>query len=457
MNLKRILIVFFYSVLLLAMGIISGLQSNVLANDNVCLSEQNNNGLSDVFDLLIVAPSEFNDALHLLVDHKNNVGIQSRIVNIDQINMPGCRDKQEEIKWYIKASIEEHDISYVLLVGDREKIPVRYSYSAKVGGLDPFISDLYYADIYDEYGEFCSWDSNDNDKFGELSKDEMIDELDLYPDVYLGRLLCSNVSEVTTVVDKIIDYETNTFGQEWFHDIILCGGDTHPGIILTLLNMKGYEGELLCEEVKQIMDDFDPILLYTSAILPSFLKPTSDDATFLTFDEINTAINQGAGFVLFSGHGSVNGWNTHSPILKNIFLYLTTYRSELVKNLDNENKLPIIVMDACSCGDFSDITGTASPIAWDFVKKPGGGAIATIACTTLSLDIVGKSFTDFLSGYFTTQLFLATSSGYAGEMLGQAQRTYLNSFSDYDHQDCLIVEEFTLFGDPSLKIGGYDL
>ena len=69
MNLKRILIVFFYSVLLIAMGIISGLQSNVLANDSVCLSEQNNNGLSDVFDLLIVAPSEFNDALHPLVDH----------------------------------------------------------------------------------------------------------------------------------------------------------------------------------------------------------------------------------------------------------------------------------------------------------------------------------------------------------------------------------------------------
>lgn len=455
MDLRRKMIVFFYAALLFMMGLVSGLQCNAGAKDSVFLNEHIYGELSDFFDLLIIAPSDFNDALNPLVDHKNNVGIQSRIVNLQQINVSNCRDKQEEIKWYIKESIEKNNISYVILVGDREIIPVRYSYSSKPDGLEPFISDLYYADIYTESGNFCSWDSNNNNIFGELNRDEMIDELDLYPDVCLGRLLCSNISEVTTVVDKIINYEIQTYGQKWFNNIVLCGGDTHPGILLRLLNMHGYEGELVCEKVKRTMHGFDPILLYTSAILPSFLKPTSEDAMFLTFENINNAINQGTGFLLFSGHGNYDGWQTHSPIFKNIFLSLTSYRSELINELDNENKLPIIVMDACSCGDFSNTTGTSSPIAWDFVKKQGGGSIATIASTTLSFSAVGKSCTDSLSGYFTTQLFLATSYGYAGKMLSQAQKTYLNSFSTYDHQDCLTVEEFTLFGDPSLKIGGY--
>ena len=80
-------------------------------------------------------------------------------------------------------------------------------------------------------------------------KKEMIDDLDLHPDVYLGRLLCSNTSEVNTMVHKIISYEENTHGQDWFKRIILCGGDTYCSIALKLLNLlmdtKGFS--LRCE------------------------------------------------------------------------------------------------------------------------------------------------------------------------------------------------------------------
>ena len=244
------------------------------------------------------------------------------------------------------------------MVGDREKIPVRYSYAGQIDGFKPFISDLYYAGIYNKAGEFCSWDTNNNNKFGELNKDEMIDELDLYPDVYIGRLPCSDMSEVTIVVNKIIEYEESTYGKEWFKDIILCGGDTYCSLALKILNLfietKGFEGELVCDEVKQIMSDFNPIKLYASAILSLF---GTTDKVFPSYDNINKTINDGAGFVLFSGHGTHDAWMTNSPIFQNLLCSFTCYQSYLINELKNGDKLPIIFMDACSCGDFSETTG----------------------------------------------------------------------------------------------------
>ena len=455
MNFSRKILVFVIVGFFIGTSILPRIQNNALNSFSACSKEIIDSNQEDNFDFLIISPYEFNNSLNPLIEHKNNHGINTRIVNLEDINMNDSRDKQEEIKYFIKESIEKHNVSYVLLIGDREKFPVRYSYTGMVDGIEPFISDLYYADIYDENGDFCNWDANNNNKFGEVNKSEMIDKMDLYPDVYLGRLLCSNISELNTIVNKIINYEENTYGKEWFNNIILCGGDTYPGMLLTLLNHSGYEGEIVCDEVKQIMNDFTPTSLYASAMLPSFLRTNSNDTTFLTYEKINNAINKGAGFVLFSGHGTPEGWMTNAPLFRNLLFLLTCYQSYLINELNNEDKLPIVVFDACSCGDFSENTGVSSPIAWDFVKKQDGGAIACIASTTISWGTVGKHAKDFTCGYFTTKLFESTTTGYLGKMVYQAQNQYMNSFPLYNHQDCLTIEAFTLFGDPSLRIGGY--
>jgi len=49
--------------------------------------------------------------------------------------------------------------------------------------------------------------------------------IDMYPDVALGRLACTNVFEVRTVVKKIITYETTTFGADWFKKMTVVSGD----------------------------------------------------------------------------------------------------------------------------------------------------------------------------------------------------------------------------------------
>ena len=119
-------------------------------------------------------------------------------------------------------------------------------------------TDLYYSDFYDDKGDFCSWDSNNNNIFGEFNWDDgNIDEVDLYADVYIGRIPCSNNFDLKIIIKKIINYENNAYGSDWFNRILLLGGDTFPnhGII---------EGEYVTSRIAEEMNGFNPIFLWTS-------------------------------------------------------------------------------------------------------------------------------------------------------------------------------------------------
>ena len=157
--------------------------------------------------------------------------MKTNLTTLDYIysSFPG-RDEPEKIKYFIKYALEEWGIDYVLLIGSIDKLPIRKTLAYPWDDCGSWIlADLYYGDIYNETSAFCSWDGNENDTFGEVEYEygwppNMIDYdgVDLYPDVHVGRLACRNIDEVNTVVNKIIYYEKNTYGQRWFKRIILA-------------------------------------------------------------------------------------------------------------------------------------------------------------------------------------------------------------------------------------------
>ena len=140
--------------------------------------------------MIIIAPSLFSDALHPLINHKNSVGIETTLKTVESIyDEYEGRDNAEQIKYFIKHALDEWHINYAMIVGNKELVPVRYSHiHSSSGGPSNFITDLYYADVYNDQGAFCSWDSNGNNLFGEMNDNEIIDHVDLYPDVCIGRL-----------------------------------------------------------------------------------------------------------------------------------------------------------------------------------------------------------------------------------------------------------------------------
>ncbi|MCX6664217.1 MAG: C25 family cysteine peptidase, partial [Euryarchaeota archaeon] len=191
------------------------------------------------YDMVIIAPSSFSDALQPLIDHKNKYGIETTLKTIEDIYTEyNGFDKAEQVKYFIKDALEQWNIKYVLLAGGLKStiyakprdttnigasgwhIPVRYS-NIDENGDAGYPTDLYYADIYKEGGAFENWDSDGDGILAEWPDDIS----DLIPDVAVGRLAFSDVKEVQEVVNKIITYETTSYGSDWFKKMIVIAGD----------------------------------------------------------------------------------------------------------------------------------------------------------------------------------------------------------------------------------------
>jgi hypothetical protein len=428
-------------------------------------------------DLLIITISDFKKPLQKLVNHKEKMGLKTKIVTLNEIKECQGRDKQEQIKYYIKDAIETLGIKYVILVGGIKgqtttwNLPIRYSHvlvkEGKQEMAEPeFISDLYFADIYDSEGNFSSWDSNNNDIFAEGDGLTIIDEMDLYPDVYLGRLPCRNKRELRIVMDKIIDYEKTRASDNWFKKIILISGDhwIDPDKIS--------EGVLIMDEAAEIMTGFTPVKLYAT-----------DENTLLIRD-INKAINKGAGFLYFSGHGGATAWGIHypdsskwAPSLTRLNLIPTLYSTAFMNFLRNKNKLPITTVGGCFNGKFDISVGYSiqkgkikltqtNCWAWKLASKKGGGSIATIANTGLGTHAMGDAdnngvndYLEVLDGWMELrflQLYNEEQVDILGKLHSGAMKDYLHTFlCSQDEMDTKMVQQWQLFGDPSLKVGGY--
>ncbi len=399
--------------------------------------------LSNETSLLVIAPEEFTEAVQPLLAHKNQYGVQTTLLTLEWIAEHATgRDLPEQIKYTIKDAIETDSISSVLLIGGVDALPIRQSNVELWHWNEEMITDLYYSDIYDATGGFSSWDTNNNNQFGEST-----DQVDHYPDVHLGRLACASLDEVSTVVDKIIHYETDTYGSDWFDTMIFIGGNTFPW-------SPGNDGEENNEILMGIMSGFSPKIIWTS--LDNFNRRT-----------ISKTITEGAGFLDYSGHGFEHGMGTYTPSGLRMKYYFTRY----IGDLQNGYKLPIMFFDACLTSKIDyvlqdlldyreyfvfnllakilgmDTSKRLPCYAWAFVSHQDGGAIATIGATRTAYGGIdsgaGKMSIEFFSAYETSE--------YLGEMMTEMQTNYINDV----HDDAFTVEEFILLGDPTLKIGGY--
>ena len=382
---------------------------------------------SQNYDFLIICPDKWKDLLEQFKEYKEEHGIKTIVAGLGEKNTP------EKLKYFIKEAIEKWGIKYVLLVGGEKFIPVCYSYlndrSSSWEYERRFPCDLYYADIYDKNGEFASWDTNGNGFYGEYEHDidgkKLTDEVDLYPDVYLGRLPVRNERELKRVIENIIKYQGSIN-----KNIVLCGGDLYlhdPWDIA--------EGEYLLDEIAKQFKGCNITKIYASEEL--------------NYKKINDAINKGAKIVIFEGAGNHHLWATHK---KNDEKWIY-YRRWNILQLKNDY-LPIIITSGARLAQFNRSTECFN---WFFVCK--GKAIASIGSTGLCWIGHGKNVTRMFLGklhiLFCKEL---TKCKFLGEAWGKAIKEYLDSFNWGNgvakafHMKA--VEEFEIFGDPTLMIGG---
>jgi len=411
--------------------------------------EQTILSLDDEYSFIVLAPSEYSDELQDLISHKIGRGISTKLVTLNEIygssHFPvEGRDDPEKIKYFIKNAIETWGVTSVLLVGGSDKFPTRTTHvyvDYNNGDSERFVSDLYYADVYNETFDFSSWDSNENDVFGEYdwSISHLYDEVDLYPDVHLGRLACVDSDEVITSVNKIISYETNVaYTEDWFTNLVVIGGDSFPGDDNSVL-----EGEYVNQAVIDIMDGFIPNKIWVSNGKLSGLDGVGT---------IDDAINEGAGFIDFSGHGNTDRWATHPHENGGIWLPAPSgkYRNTNINDLLNGDKLSIVVTGACSVGKFNNDDDC---FCWSFVSSPNGGGIGSFGATALGYAYMGEYVTYGLIERMSLNTFEAYREESAvtfGELWSKSIANYISPKMDSgDHKT---VEEWQSFGDPTLAI-----
>ena len=451
---------------------------------------------NDEYDLVIICPEEWREAIQPLVEHKENHGIRTYVETVENIYATyEGRDGAEKVKYFIKDMIEQYGIKYVLLIGGKKSYfvgnwgydgplhhddslwycPVRYvalDDMAEHG----YISDLYFADIYDANGNFSTWDTNNNGIYGEW-RFQGKDILDLYPDVYVGRLACRSLKELQNVMDKIISYESRSVrNEDWFKRMLLVGGDTFNDA------QNICEGEVSTDWFYEhyMADKFEKVSLYVSdgTLTFGYTEPNKIAGRFAWINVIKT-FSEGCGMAVFDGHGSPTAWATHfqgyashtDPWVNG----LMTYNMDL---LSNNDMLPVVVIGGCHNSEFNislfddfknpwTYQPTYECFSWHLVKMAKRGAIATIGNTGLGYGAEGgdrngngiPDCVEYNGGYIEDRFYYAygkLGKDVLGETWGTAITEFLNVYPGMkDRIDCKTVEEWVLLGDPTLKIGGY--
>jgi hypothetical protein len=420
--------------------------------------------MADAYDLLIITPKKFSATLQSFASHKESHNIATKIVTAEEIYdgtyFPATgRDCAEKIKYFIKNALDEWGITYVLLVGgiklayqEKWHLPVRYVH---VFWADEYryVSDLYFADIYDENLNFSSWDTDNNNIFSEWPKvGGLKDDVDLYPDVYLGRWACRNIFDLSITIQKTIRYENKKTKKK----VVVVGGDNFEQI--------GYEGEVVGDKTVSFLSGFDVEKVYASQ---KDVNPQN----------IKKALGFSAMFMHLHGHGSPVSWSTHKPDTFNqweegIAIWDYPYFFNF--------QYPIVVYGGCHTSMFNisifNHPYVGAPVrvdlSWSFIQKLFGGSIAALGYTNFPVAAVGETgdrdgngvneLDCVEAGYGYMELGLFEAYGvenyeYLGECWGYTVSNYVEHYKlPYNRHDLHTIQGFVLLGDPSLKINSYE-
>jgi len=436
---------------------------------------------NDKIDLVIITDETFTDALQPLVDHKNAMGIRTRMETVQSIlpQYDGIAD-WEDIKLRLKDLKDFFDIKFVLLAGghkgqtDEWYVPDFRSNNYDDNGYEgmdvTYSCDLYYADLY-KYSTmgpiFDDWDTNDDGEYAEGPYYGFggYDKPDFVPDVAVGRIPFRYSWEVPIVVDKIITYETSC-DDSWFKKAVFCAGDTSPYERYGSGIERGiYEGELTCNNHASYLEPlgFEIIKLYTSLGIRGV-------------DDIASVISQGCGWVNMQMHANPATGGNHITDLEEFARF---YHILAMDKFQNRDKLPFMINDGChnaqfdvsmqeiiDHGGFEDIMFNwfewipTDASSW-FLLKEGGGAIGVIGNTALGYGYLNDGYDQGLGGWIMPRFaraYAVDGKEYMGTVWAQGITDYIHNFPVIkDIVDRKTIDERVLLGDPSLKLGGYGI
>jgi hypothetical protein len=294
---------------------------------------------SEDYEYVVVTDTTLVTTFRPLADWKTQKGVPAQIVTTGWIySHYSGYDNAEKVRNFIKDAYQNWGTIWVLLGGDTNLVPARIVWAMdSEAGYYPdendIRCDLYFSDLDG------TWDANGNHTYGEVD-----DSVDMYPDVFVGRASCSNVTKAQAWVNKLLTYEISPptdyqTDMLFFAQILWSSPYTNSGLAKDLID------ELY------VPSRFDPITKLYEAL------GNESKATVIA------AMNAGQNIINHDGHAnySVMGAGTG-------YLYISDMDA-----LTNNPRNSILFSIGCwpAAIDYDCI-------AEHFVNNPNGGGVAFI-------------------------------------------------------------------------------
>ncbi|MEO0190802.1 MAG: C25 family cysteine peptidase, partial [candidate division WOR-3 bacterium] len=295
---------------------------------------------------------------------RSTYGITDTVVTTEYIyaNYSGV-DNQTKIRNFIIDAVNNHSTQYILLGGDVDIVPYRKTFSGVVSGYggwyDTIPCDLYYADLQG------NWDGNGNGTYGEPG-----DNVDMYPDVWLGRATVGSSTDITRFTNRFQNYYSTTSHQT---NILLTGFDLDANT----------HGETTLEQ-------------YYNTLPTGYIKKRVYDTHGGNHaDTTRTALNNGQNIWFHIDHGSETwmgiGYVNHNWGFGNTDM----------DNLTNQPEYTIFTSIACLIGAFD----VSDCITEHFVNAASGGGVCAMTNSRFGWFISGQNPQTQYSADFMNHIF----------------------------------------------------
>ena len=392
-------------------------------------------------EFLIVTPPEFRAAADTLRTWKVAKGISTVVVETGA-GVGKAGTTKEQIRDYIRNRYNTCGVrlSYVLLLADADRIA---PFMRTADGKSNLASDLDYS---------------------------LKNDVDILPDLAVGRISVDTLAQAQIVVDKIVAYEKsppfapsfyrNTSIASFFQccrtDIPNPNGTANKGtdmrwfietseLVRQELVDRGYTTERIYDTntgyAEAAVTDTTPRRYYNGTPLPAALAPGTFAWDGDTTDVIN-AINAGRFLVLHRDHGGTSGWGDPAFSTGNL------------GSLTNGSRLPVIFSVNCASGNF-DADPTESFVE-QVLRKEGGGAVGVLGDTRNSPTIQNNALT---RGFYDA-IWPDTLPGYGGsgsirrlgDILNYGKAYMVSEYGITNEKVKLEMAIWTTYGDPTMEM-----
>ncbi|TET69016.1 MAG: type IX secretion system sortase PorU [Candidatus Zixiibacteriota bacterium] len=361
------------------------------------------------YDMLLIVYDDFYQEAQRLASHRQQLSsLAVRLVKISEVYNQfswGVFDPLA-IRHFLKYTFQnwsKPSPAYACLVGDGT-----YDYRNSEGTnarnyLPPFIADNSAAD--ENYIYFGDYGKPDADSNGTV-------------DMFISRIPVQSSQALGHVIDKIIDYETNSPPGDWRNTITVVADDQHSA--------RSSSEWFHTSQAEDLAEIYTPKGFYVSKIYlmeypfgEGGEKPQAREAVINSF-------NSGTLLIDYIGHGSQEVW-AHEHVLR---------RTQDLPILGTGGHLPLVYGASCRIAKWDEPGGEG--MAEDFVRMPENGAIATIAATRL----VSAPGNAYLNYEVFDQLFGADTLSITAAL---CTAKLLRAPSSNDRK-------YVLFGDPALRL-----